>query len=127
MSRKKGIKDVEFTEDVILAAIPGSYGIMTDIAKVLGCSPKTLERAKKKYPRVAAAFRDADLELKDLAEGVLIRNLKKGDIATTIFVNKTRNRDRGYEEKPKLAGMEGVFTIKWQGEDKKDGRINGPV
>jgi len=119
-------KGVEFTEDVILAAIPGSYGIMTDIAKRLGCSPKMLERAKKKYPKVAAAFKDADLELKDLAEGMLIKNLKKGDNATVIFTNKTRNRDRGYDEHPKVA-VEGVFTIRWQGEDKKDGRINGPV
>ena len=121
---KKG--EIDFTESDILAAIPGTYGIMSDIARKLGCNRKTLQRARKKYPGLDKALKEAECEKKDFFEGQLIQNVKKGDVASVIFANKTVNKDRGYEEKSRV-GMEGVFTVKWQGEDKKSGRDNGPI
>lgn len=40
--------------------------------------------------------------LKDFGEMALLNSIKKGDVASIIFFNKTKNKDRGYIERPQF-------------------------
>ena len=44
-------------------------------------------------------FNELDLIRKDFYESALVSAVKNGDSAAIIFANKTKNRDRGYNEK----------------------------
>jgi hypothetical protein len=114
------------SEAEFIEAVPGSYGILTNIAKRIGCDQHTVLTAKKRYSAFRKALIVEELALKDLGEGQLIENLKKGDIVTCIFFNKTKNRDRGYEEKARV-GIQGdmSFTFKWEGEGGGKGKKGG--
>ena len=41
----------EFGEEKLIAAVPGSFGILETIASKLGCNRRTIQRALKKYPK----------------------------------------------------------------------------
>ena len=45
---------------------------------------------------------EAEEKLKDFGEMALLKSMQKGDVASIIFFNKTKNKDRGYIERPQF-------------------------
>lgn len=53
-------------------------------------------------PDFLALFQEIDWHKKNFFEGALMQQVARGDSAATLFVNRTANRDRGYNEKVDL-------------------------
>ena len=69
-------KPKQYTAQQFIDAIPGSTGIISTIAKRVGCDWLTVRRYIDNYSTVKAAF-DAEREsLLDIAESVLANNIK---------------------------------------------------
>lgn len=102
----------------IITALDASYGIITDAAKKLGVSRRTLHYWIDADIELQEAAKNAREGLIDLTEGVLIKNLKAGKEATSIFVAKTLGRHRGYVERHEYAEHNEQPLFKEDGDDK---------
>lgn len=84
-----------------------SYSIM-GICKTIGISYSLLQRIRKDDPEfnhhiVAAMDRSTQVR-GDFAESMLMKLIKEGNVAATIFYLKTRHKDRGYSERYDITG-----------------------
>jgi len=98
---------MRFKAEDFIAAIPGSGGFITTIAKRVGCSRNTVYAGMKKYATVSEAILDEKDSLKDMAENELLRQIKDGNTTATIFFLKTQAKGRGYIERQEVTGAEG--------------------
>ena len=67
------------------AAIPGSGGIITTIARRVGCSWHTAASYLKDSPTLARLYEDEASTIDDLAESVVIKSMQEGDINAAIW------------------------------------------
>jgi hypothetical protein len=88
-----------FSPQEVIDAVEKKYGLITYVARHLGCSAALVYSYREKYPAVEEAFKRARQSTVDLAETGLIRNIKRGDVASIIFALKCLAKDRGYQEK----------------------------
>jgi|SRR3989304_3472124 len=129
MARGRPFGTEQFTEEILLEAVPGSKGIIGHVASRVGCKRLTVTKALKKYPRFRAAFSDEREAYVDELEGELAKRVEKGDLTSIIFGLKCLGKKRGYVER-ETVGVVGdmSFTFRWEGEGKKGGNVNnGPV
>ena len=103
-------------EDVI-AAIEGSRGFVTEIAKRLGCARTYVYTLVDKYPTAKRVLQDEREGLKDFAEGKLLEQIKAGNMTAIIFYLKTQGKDRGYVERTEIAGVEDAPLLVIDGRD----------
>jgi len=82
----------------IYAWISGNFSISEALRKV-NISRTTLERWKTQDPDFAKLIEEIHWHKKNFFEDHLCRLVAGGDSGAIIFVNKTYNRDRGYNEK----------------------------
>ncbi len=87
-----------YTKQEIKQAIEGSGGIVSAIAKKLGCEWHTAEKYVNKYRETKEALSGEFERTLDLAESKLIANIKEGRETSLIFFLKTRGKKRGYIE-----------------------------
>jgi len=80
------------------AWISGNFSISEALRKV-NISRNTLERWKKEDPEFAKLVKQIPWYRKNFFEDHLSRLVAGGDSSAIIFVNRTYNRDRGYNEK----------------------------
>jgi hypothetical protein len=75
---------------------PGSASLQDDIAKIIGCAPKTLRK------RCRDDLDSGVAEANALVSGYLFANAKAGNVAAQIFWLKTRARwrERAVPEHP---------------------------
>lgn len=96
------------TKAVYLSALAEGYGIKeTARAAAQGVAYDTIEAWKREDPEFAAA-EEAALdrgceEYGDLAEGALVKRIKREDTTAIIFALKTKFKNRGYIEKKEIA------------------------
>lgn len=91
-----------FTQKELIQALIDSGGIKLGAAMKLSCDRKTIWRYCKRYPKVEAAVNEALENTKDLAETQLIAAIGRGEAWAVCFFLKTRGKDRGYIERPKV-------------------------
>lgn len=87
---------------------------------------------KKKDPEFSELMDGCEFEemLLDFAESKLIKNIDKGDVASTIFFLKTKGQKRGYVEKVQLSGkIKSDSRPSWFDDQKplQDGTIEDAV
>lgn len=118
--KKERKKYIYISKSAILDAIPGTFGLYTEIAKKLECSTRSINRAVKRYPILRQAIEDERLKLTDKAEHQLSEKVDKGDITAIIFTLKCLGKDKGYVERPQV-GIDGRLDVnfRWEGEDPK--------
>lgn len=94
----------------MLKALEKSMGVVSTAAKQTGIDRKTHYRWMKdnKYKAQVEAIEDIAL---DFAETELYKQIRKGEVSSTIFYLKTKGKKRGYVEKQEVG-----FTGK-DGED----------
>ena len=92
-----------FTAEQFLAAIPGSAGIVTTIAKRVGCSWNTAKKYIQKYATVNRAWLDEKEKILDLAETKLIEQISDGEMWAVKYYLATQGKKRGYTEKQEIA------------------------
>jgi hypothetical protein len=95
------------TQDRAAAAIKGSKGFITTIAKRLKCSRPTVYRLLEEYPELKQALTDERETQTDHVESKLFDQINQGNITAIIFYLKTQAKHRGYIERQELTGADG--------------------
>lgn len=83
----------------MLKALEQSLGIVTTACLAAGISRDTHYRWLNKDKKYAAAVKQVSEIVVDFAESHLFKQIRRGEVASTIFFLKTKARDRGYIEK----------------------------
>ena len=71
----------KYTAQQYIDAMPGTGGIISAIARKVGCGWSTVARAIKKYPTVARARNAARSEVTDKAQANLVQAISNGDLS----------------------------------------------
>lgn len=123
----------KFTIEQVLEAIKGSSGIKATIAQRLGCNRNTVDNYLTRYATVREAYQDEAEVTDDLAESVIINNIKyalKAQRDTSLPVDASdakwwverRRRDkfstRVEQEHSGLIGIKGYATVSPDDWDK---------
>ena len=80
-------------------AIPGSAGIISTIARRVGCVWNTADDWCRNKPTVAKAYRDECERVIDMAEGVVLAGIKDGDLPSAKWYLARKGKKRGYADK----------------------------
>ena len=95
-----------YTAAVFIEAIPGTGGIISTIASRVGCdwhtAKKYCTRETTPHVTVAQAYEDECSMVLDLAESVVISELRKRDIATAKWYLSKKGKHRGYADKQEV-------------------------
>jgi len=111
-----------YTAQQFLEAIPGTGGIVTAIAKKVGCTWTTAKRYIDNHPTIQQAYNDECESVLDLAEAKTIQLIQAGDAQMIRYYLSTKGKRRGYVERQELAGAGGgelVFRVVY--DDNPDG------
>ena len=102
-----------FTARQFIDAIPGTGGIITSIAKRVGCAWHTAKKYIDEYTTVAQAYADETESIADLAEVGLIKALKAEDGSMIRFYLTTKARHRGYvvKQEMEVTGKDGGSLV----------------
>jgi hypothetical protein len=96
--------------------IPGTGGIISTIAKRVGCSWHTAKKYIDTYPTIKAAY-DAECEaVLDAAESVILSDIQAKDVQTSKWYLTMKGRDRGYAPK-QVVEQEGSLEIVLRWDD----------
>lgn len=87
----------------VAKALLDAHGFLSDAARALGCHRDTVASYVERHPEVAAARHTARESLKDLAEGQLVKAIRKSRPWAICFFLKTQAKDRGYTERTEIA------------------------
>ena len=96
---------------MFLDAIPGTGGIVTAIAKRVGCSWHTADKYIKKHPTIQRAYRDECERVLDMAEAKVIELISAGDPQMLRYYLSTKGKHRGYTERQEVTGAGGEPVI----------------
>lgn len=101
-----------YTAQVFLEAIPGTGGIVSAIARKVGCDWNTAKKWIDTAPTVKRAY-DAECEaMLDLAESAVLRNIKlaaqgEGDTADAKWYLTKKGKRRNYGDAVEVTGEGG--------------------
>lgn len=105
-----------FKAQDFIDAIPGTGGIISTIAKKVGCSWNTAKKYINTYPTVKAAY-DAECEaVLDAAESVILADIQSKDTQTAKWYLTMKGRHRGYAPK-QVVEQEGQLEIVLRWDD----------
>lgn len=96
-----------YTAEQFIKAIPGSGGIISTIARRVGCGWHTARDYVDKHPSVKQAYDDECEAVLDLAESKTIKAIEAGDMQTVRYYLSTKGRKRGYVERQEITGENG--------------------
>ena len=85
-----------FTVDQFIAAIVDSGGIISTIAKRVGCSWHWAKRFIDNHPSLLEAYNDETEKVLDVAESVLIKSIQNGDTQDAKWLLSKKGKKRGY-------------------------------
>ena len=104
-----------YTAAAFLEAIQGSGGIITTIANRIECdwhtAKKYCSRDTTPHITVAKAYEDECAMVLDLAESVVLSEIRKRDVATAKWYLTRKGKNRGYADKTELDVDGSGFTV----------------
>ena len=105
----------QYKAQEFIDAIPGTGGIISLIARRVGCAWHTAKKYIDLYPTVRAAYDDECESILDLAEGKLIEAVKGGDMSAIKYILSTKGKKRGFVERQEVTGADGapVVVLSW--------------
>ena len=86
-------------QQLFLYALVSSGFNASEACRRTGIDRKTMHAWSYNDPQFAELMEEIRWHQGNFFEGALIHRIAEGDVAATIFANKTFNRDRGYAEK----------------------------
>jgi hypothetical protein len=101
----------QFTAKQFLDAIPKSGGIITTIAKRVGCVWHTAKKYIDAMPTVHRAYIDECESILDMAESKLFEAVLAGDSQMVKYILSTKGKRRGYTEKLEIDTQGTVHVI----------------
>jgi hypothetical protein len=104
-------------------AIPGTGGIISAIARKVGCDWHTAKKYIEAHASVKAVY-DAECErVLDLAETVIIQSvIDDKDVQTAKWYLTLKGRDRGYSERREVDVTSGgqPIVLRWPDQEESD-------
>ena len=95
----------QYKAEDFIAAIPGTGGIVTAIARKVGCAWNTAKRYIETHPTVQRAYQDECESILDLAEAKVISAIKDGDSQMIRYYLSTKGKSRGYSERTQIEAL----------------------
>lgn len=95
------------TAEKFISAIPGTAGIISTIAKKVGCEWHAAKKYIDKYPSIRQAYDDECNSVLDLAEVGLIKLIQSGELSAIKYYLSTKGKHRGYVERVEQTGADG--------------------
>ncbi len=102
----KGGRPKKLTEAKILAAMENSGGILTVISNRLGVHRATLSKYVRENPSLQERLAIEIESSIDIVESSLMRLIREGNVAATIFFLKTKAKQRGYIERQEVQNVQ---------------------
>ena len=104
MSKKVSTTKQKLTPKKVamIKALEKSLGIVTTACKTTGTPRGTHYKWMKEDEEYARQARDLDDIVLDFAESQLHKQIKNGNTTATIFMLKTKGRERGYIERKEI-------------------------
>ena len=96
-----------YTKEQVLKAIEGSYGIISQTARALGCSWATARKYINRWAETRQAYADEDERALDFTEGQMLAAIKAGDGPMIRFHLATKGKRRGYVMREEVSGPDG--------------------
>ena len=96
---------------VFIDAIPGSGGIISTIAKRVGCAWHTAKKYCTTYPTVAKVYGDECEGVTDLAESTVLKAIQSGDVGVAKWYLTMKAKNRGYAQRQEITGADGSAAI----------------
>jgi len=90
-----------YAAGVFINAIPGTGGIITTIARRVGCSWATAKKYISNMPTVRQAYQDECETAIDMAESILMKSIQEGDVQSAKWYLE-RKRKEAYSLKAEL-------------------------
>lgn len=128
-------KPDQFTAQQFIDQIPGSSGIISTIAKRVGCSWLVARKYIDNYPTIKAAFEAERESLLDIAESVVANNIKLAlkqqqagaglaDSQDAKWVLSRLGKHRGYSDKQEVdhtgkVDVVGISLDEWRKEQER--------
>ena len=112
---------MSYKADDFIKAIPGTGGIIKNIAEAVGCSRTTVYKALEDYVTVKAAYEEETETFLDAAEERLAEKVMEGSMDAIKFYLRTKGRTRGYGDRLEHTGKDGgpveTRTVPWPEKD----------
>ena len=93
-------------------AIVGSGGVISTIAKRMGCNWSTARKRIYESPRLLSLYNDERETILDMAESTIFNNIKNGDTQDAKWLLSRLGKNRGYAERREITGSDGNPAIK---------------
>ena len=84
---------------VLREVIMRNGGICSGVAAACGVADRTARSWRERDPVVGEVFDEARERIVDMAEGVIVKSLKAGNLTAAIYVTKCHGWKRGWVEK----------------------------
>ena len=97
----------QFKAEDFIKAISGTGGIISAIARKMGCDWHTAKRYIARHPTIRAAYDDECESVLDLAEAKTIELLKEKDGPMLRYYLSTKGKHRGYVGRQEMTGSDG--------------------
>ena len=109
-----------YTTKQFIDAIPGSGGIITAIARRIGCDWHTAKKYITIHSTVAQAYEAECESVLDLAETSLIKSVREREAWAVKYLLATKGKGRGYTERQEITGADGgpMIVVNWDAADK---------
>jgi hypothetical protein len=91
---------LRFSQEKVIEALHESKGLITVCARLLRCSPTTVENYLARFPACAEARRQEREAMLDVGELALLKAVQAGEGWAVCFLLKTQGKSRGYVERP---------------------------
>ncbi len=115
----------KYSAKVFIDAIPGTGGIVSAIARKVGCDWYTVKTWIDGYPTVKVAYDNECEAMLDLAESTVLKNIRAGDTQDAKWYLSKKGKQRGYGDQSTLEVSGGNEPIKikmvW-GDSQMDGK-----
>jgi hypothetical protein len=86
----------------------GCYGIMSTVARRLGCTWHAAEHAVNRWEETRQALADENERSLDFTEGKMLEQIRLGDGAMIRFHLATKGKRRGFVERQEVTGADGA-------------------
>lgn len=103
VQKKTKKKSVTYSDDQLINALKKIHGNVSEAAKFLGCSRRVFydrfDKEPERWQEIRNKIRE---EQTDFVENVLMKNIKAGATAETLFYLKCQGKKRGYVESQEI-------------------------
>lgn len=101
----------DIQKKLMIEALEKSLGIVTSACKAVGISRETHYRWLREDEHYKDAVTSIDDIALDFAESQLHKQIKDGEVSSTIFYLKTKGKRRGYIERQEVSQVEPIKIV----------------